>query len=229
MSGQLILVSTPIGNLGDLSDRARDAFRAADLVLCEDTRHTGRLLAQLEIKRPLLSLHEHNERARTEQVLAALRAGDRVALTSDAGTPLVSDPGFFLVRQAIAEDLQVTAVPGPSAVVTALTLSGLPPLPFTFLGFPPPKGGKRRTFYRHARELAHTVVVYESPHRIVASLQSAIDELGDRPAALCREMTKLHEEILRGPLSEIQSALEERDRIRGEIVLVIDLRAARDP
>ena len=144
--GRLVLVATPIGNLDDLSPRARAAFEAADLVACEDTRHTGRLLAHLGIKKPLLSLHEHNERQRLPRLLADLREGRTVALASDAGTPLLSDPGFLLVREAAAEGIRIEPVPGPAAPVAALVVSGLPPYPFTFAGFPPPKTGKRRAF-----------------------------------------------------------------------------------
>jgi 16S rRNA (cytidine1402-2'-O)-methyltransferase len=221
MTGSLVLVGTPIGNLADLSPRAAEALRAADLVACEDTRRTGRLLAGLGLDRPLLSLHEHNERQRLPQVLARLEEGATVALASDAGTPLLSDPGYLLVREAAARGVRVEAVPGPSAVLAALVASALPPYPFTFAGFPPPKGGKRRGFYRRLADFDHTVVVFESPHRLLASLDDALAELGDRPAAVCRELTKLHEEILRGPLSELRAELAARDALRGEFVLVL--------
>jgi 16S rRNA (cytidine1402-2'-O)-methyltransferase len=219
--GRLLVVATPIGNLDDLSPRARAAFAAADLVACEDTRRTGRLLAGLGLDRPLLSLHEHNERQRLPQVLARLEEGATVALASDAGTPLLSDPGYVLVREAAARGVRVEAVPGPSAVLAALVASALPPYPFTFAGFPPPKGGKRRAFYRRLAELDHTLVVFESPHRLLASLDDALAELGDRPAAVCRELTKLHEEVLRGPLSELRAELAARDALKGEFVLVL--------
>jgi 16S rRNA (cytidine1402-2'-O)-methyltransferase len=221
MPGTLLIVSTPIGNLGDLSPRAREAFERADRVACEDTRHTGRLLAQLGIKRPLVSLHEHNERQRLPRLLASLAAGETIALASDAGTPLLSDPGYLLVREAAAQGARVEAVPGPSAVLAALVASGLPPYPFTFAGFPPPKPGRRRAFYRRLAGLGHTVVVFESPHRLLASLDDALAELGDRPAAVARELTKLHEEVLRGPLAEIAGALRGRAALKGEFVLVI--------
>jgi len=221
MSGRLLVVSTPIGNLEDLSPRARRAFEEADLIACEDTRRTGRLLAHLGIKKPLLSLHEHNELRRLPRLLTALEAGETVALASDAGTPLLSDPGFPLVRAAAAEGIKIEAIPGPSALLAALVSSGLPPYPFTFVGFPPPKQGKRRAFYRRFAALEHTLVVFESPHRIHASLADAVAELGDRDAALGRELTKLHEEILRAPLSEIADRLGARQTLRGELVLVI--------
>jgi len=221
MAGRLILVATPIGNLDDLSPRAARALAEADLVACEDTRRTGKLLARLGIRKPLLSLHEHNERRRIPELVRRLEAGGTVAVASDAGTPLLSDPGYPLTRAAIAAGARVESVPGPSAILAALVVSGLPPYPFTFAGFAPPKSGRRRTFYRQLRELGHTFVVYESPHRLAASLADAVAELGaDRPAALARELTKLHEEIVRAPLGELAAAAAER-KMLGEIVLVI--------
>ena len=148
MAGKLLVVATPIGNLDDLSPRARAAFEAADLVACEDTRHTGRLLAHLGIKKPLVSLHEHNERQRLPRLLADLQEGKMIAMASDAGTPLLSDPGFLLVREAAALGVRIEPIPGPSAALAALVASGLPPYPFTFAGFAPPKTGKRRAFYK---------------------------------------------------------------------------------
>ncbi len=221
MIGRLLLVATPIGNLDDLSPRAVAAFAAANLVACEDTRRTGLLLHNLGIKKPLVSLHEHNERARVAQIIAALEQGQTVAVAADAGTPLVSDPGYVLTREAIAAGHKVEAIPGASAPLTALLVSGLPPHPFTFAGFPPPKSGKRRSFYRRYASLGHTLIVFESPHRLLASLEDALAELGDRPAALARELTKLNEEVVRGTLNEIQADFAARDRILGEIVLVI--------
>ncbi|MCB1055957.1 MAG: 16S rRNA (cytidine(1402)-2'-O)-methyltransferase [Acidobacteria bacterium] len=221
MTGRLLIVATPVGNLDDLSARARRELEAADLVACEDTRRTGWLLHQLGIKRPLVSLHEHNERQRLPQILAALDDGKTVALTSDAGTPLVSDPGFVLVREAAARDVSIEAVPGASAVLVALVVSALPPFPFTFCGFPPPKSGKRRTFYQRFAAFDHTLVVFESPHRLLASLADALEVLGDRPAAVCRELTKVHEEVLRGPLSELLETLRGRPALKGEFVVVL--------
>lgn len=219
--GRLLVVATPIGNLDDISPRARAAFERADLVACEDTRRTGRLLAHLGIKKPLVSLHEHNERRRLPGLLERLEAGEVVALASDAGTPLLSDPGFPLVREAAARGIAVEPIPGPSAPLAALVASGLPPYPFTFAGFPPPRAGKRRTFYRRLAALGHTLVVLESPHRVLASLEDAATELGDRRAAIARELTKLHEEILRGRLTELLTELRSRPSIKGELVLVI--------
>ncbi len=221
MPGSLLLVSTPIGNLQDLSPRAREALERADIVACEDTRVTGRLLHHLGLDKRLVSFHEHNERARVPRLLAELEAGRTVALTADAGTPLVSDPGFVLVREAARSGIRVEPIVGPSAILAALAVSALPPQPFTFAGFPPPKRGKRRTFYRRFAGLDHTLVFFESPHRIVASLKDALTELGDRPAALCRELTKLHEEVIRGSLTEIGQEMEARSSIKGELTLVV--------
>ncbi len=221
MAGKLRVVATPIGNLDDLSPRARAALTEADLVACEDTRRTGLLLHGLGISRPMVSVHEHNERQRLPRLLGDLEAGSTIALVSDAGTPLLSDPGFLLVREAAARGIAIEPVPGPSALLAALVASGLPACPFTFAGFPPPRAGKRRTFYRRLAGLGHTVVVYESPHRILASLADAAAEMGDRPAAAGRELTKLHEEILRGRLSAIQAELAGRPALKGELTVVI--------
>ncbi len=221
MPGRLVFVATPIGNLEDLSPRAARALAEADRIACEDTRHTGRLLHHLGIRKPLLSLHEHNERQRLPELLAALDAGETVAVASDAGTPLLSDPGFPLARAAAAAGHRVEAIPGPSAILAALVVSGLPPYPFTFAGFAPPRSGKRRAFWRRFGALGHTVVAFESPHRIAASLADAAAELGaDRPAALARELTKLHEEVARGTLGELATAVAAK-RPLGEYVLVI--------
>ncbi len=221
MSGKLVVVATPIGNLEDLAPRARLALERAELVACEDTRRTGRLLAHLGFKKKLLSLHEHNERHRVPQLLERLTEGQTGALTSDAGTPLLSDPGYLLVREAAAHGIVIEHVPGPSAVLTALVLSGLPPYPFTFVGFPPPRSSRRRRFYSRWAELEHTLVLFESPHRLLASLEDAVTVLGDRPAAIGRELTKLHEELLRGTLSELLAELSQRHRLKGEFTIVV--------
>src|SRR5512145_2124171 len=209
--GRLLLVATPIGNLDDLSPRAIRALEEADLVACEDTRRTGLLLHRLGLKKPLVSLHEHNERRRLPELLAALAEGQTIAVASDAGTPLLSDPGYPLVRAAAEAGHRVEPIPGPSAILAALVASGLPPYPFTFAGFPPPKSGRRRAFYRRLGELGHTIVLFESPHRLAASLADAVAELGaDRPAALGRELTKLHEELVRGRLADLHAWAESR-------------------
>ena len=221
MPGKLLVVATPIGNLDDLSPRGRAAFEEADLVACVDTRHTGRLLAHFGIRKPLVSLHEHNERQRLPRLLADLEEGKTIAVASDAGTPLLSDPGFLLVREAAAQGVRVEAIPGPSALLAALVASGLPPYPFTFAGFPPPKSGKRRNFYKGWAGLGHTLILFESPHRLLASLEDALAELGDRPVAVARELTKMHEEMLRGKLSAVLEELKRRPALKGEFVVVV--------
>ncbi len=229
MPGKLFVVATPIGNLEDLSPRAVRALREADRIVCEDTRRTGTLLATLGISKPLLSFHDHNERVRVPRVLDELAKGRQLALVSDAGTPLVSDPGFRLVREAAAAGIPVEAVPGPSAILAALVVSGLPPYPFTFAGFPPPRSSKRRTFYQRLLGCDHTVILFEAPHRLVASLEDAIRVLGDPPAALARELTKLHEEVLRGKLSTLWEEIRQRTALLGEWTLVLDLATVRKP
>ena len=219
--GTLYVVATPIGHLGDLSDTAKETLAAVDLVACEDTRRTGRLLKFLGLHKKLVSLHEHNESSRSAPLRERLAAGETIALVSDAGTPLVSDPGYRLVRDCIADGHPVIVVPGPSAVLAALIGSGLPPHPFTFVGFPPPKRGKRRTFFGRFADLHHTVVFFESPHRLLASLEDALEVFGDRQTALARELTKLHEETLRGTLGEILESVRERGRLKGEIVVTV--------
>ncbi len=208
-----------------MTRRGLAAIRAADLVLCEDTRVTARLLAAFGITASTAALHEHNEAARVDRVLALLRAGRRVALVSDAGTPLVSDPGYRLVRAAIAEGLPVGAVPGPNAAVAALVLSGLPPHPFLFLGFAPPREGARRAHYAALRGLeraglAATLIWHEAPHRLAEALADLADVFGDRPAAVARELTKRFEEVRRGALPALALHYAEH-RARGEITLLL--------
>ena len=222
MPGKLVIVSTPIGNLDDVSPRVSAAIASADIIACEDTRHSGRLLAHLGVKKRMLSMHDHNERRRLPQLVEMLEQGLVVAILSDAGTPLVNDPGFLLVREAARLGIRIEPIPGPSAILAALVVSALPPYPFTFVGFPPAKGVKRRRqFFKRFRELDHTLIFFESPHRILSCLVDARAELGDRPAAVCRELTKLHEEILRGPLSEVHGTLSKRPSIKGEFVVVV--------
>lgn len=224
--GTLSLVATPIGNLGDMPARGLAVLAAADAVLCEDTRVTAKLAARHGLAPSLVALHEHNEDAMIPRLLARLAAGERLALVSDAGTPLVSDPGYRLVRAAIAAGHRVTAVPGPSAALAALAVSGLPPAPFLFLGFLPPKGGARRARIAElarleAAGLGATLVVFEAPQRLGALLADLAAGLGaDRPAAVARELTKLFEEVARGTLG----ALAQRyaaGTARGEIVVVV--------
>jgi 16S rRNA (cytidine1402-2'-O)-methyltransferase len=221
----LVLVPTPIGNLGDITARGLAVLRAADLVLCEDTRNTGRLCNAYGITTRLAALHEHNEDARIAAVLALLREGRRVALLSDAGTPLVSDPGYRLVRAAIAAGLPVGAVPGANAAVLALVLSGLPPQPFLFLGFPPPRQAARRAAFARLREaeragLTATLLFYEAPHRLAETLADMADVFGARPAAVARELTKRFEEVRRATLAEL-AAHYAAEAARGEITVVV--------
>jgi 16S rRNA (cytidine1402-2'-O)-methyltransferase len=224
-SPALVLVSTPIGNLQDFSIRAREALEQADAILCEDTRTSGILLHHYGIRTRLIALHDHNEDMVTPRLLAEMRGGACYALISDAGTPLVSDPGYRLTRAAIDAGLTISGIPGPNAAVLALTLSGLPPQPFLFMGFLPAKSGPRRAVLevlRHAEAagLAATTIFYEAPHRIAETLADAASALGDRPAAVCRELSKRFEEIRRGSLAELAVHYAEQ-AARGEITLVI--------
>lgn len=222
----LVLVATPIGNLGDLSPRAVAALKGADAILCEDTRVTGPMLARQGVGTSLIPLHDHNEASMVPRLLERLRGGARLALVSDAGTPLVSDPGFRLTRAAIDLGLPVTAIPGPNAALVALTLSGLPPHPFLFHGFLPAKAAARtveigRIAGLERSGLRATLILYESPHRLAESLAALAEGLGpDRPAAVARELTKRFEEVRRASLGELATHYAVHAP-RGEIVLVI--------
>ena len=218
----LYLVATPIGNLEDITLRALRVLREeVSVIACEDTRQTQKLLAHFEIHKPLLSYHEHNEAARTEEVLEILGRGESVALVSDAGTPLVSDPGYRVVTGAIEKGFRVVPIPGASATLAALAASGLPTDQFRFIGFLPPKTAARRRVLQTLIEERSTVVAYESPHRILETLTDMAEILGDRPIVLGRELTKLHEEFLRGTSGEALEQLKQRSSIKGEITLVI--------
>lgn len=220
--GTLFLVATPIGNLGDLSPRALETLRAAPVVAAEDTRRTWQLLSHFGVPRPprMISYREGAEERAGAQVLECLRAGQDVALCTDAGYPGISDPGFRLVRDAVAEGLPVTALPGPSAADVALVLSGLPTSSWTFLGFPPRKPGALRRFFEDEAGSAHTLVLYESPFRVGKTLAAAAEVLGPRPAAACLELTKLHERVDRGTLPELAARFASGP-VRGEIAIVI--------
>ncbi len=217
----LYLVATPIGNLGDISLRALETLRAADIVASEDTRTTGLLLNHFEIKKPLMSFHEHNEQRAGEKIIALLVEGKNVAVVSDAGTPGISDPGFTLVRRAIEEGLEFTMIPGPAALIMALVLSGLPTHAFTYRGFPPRKPGARRRFLAVDADSPHTLIFYESPYRLLAFLAAALEVYGDRRAAIANDLTKLFESVQRGSLSELIGALTDT-KLRGEYVVVIE-------
>lgn len=229
----LVLVSTPIGNLADVSARAIAVLRAADLVLCEDTRHSARLMAAYGIAARLAPLHEHNEDAQIASVLDMLRSGKRVALVSDAGTPLVSDPGYRLVRAALAAGLAVGGVPGANAALLALVLSGLPPQPFLFLGFPPPRQAARLAGFARLRAaeragLAATLIWYEAPHRLGEMLADLAQVFGDRPAAVARELTKRFEEVRRDGLAAL-AAQYAAEAARGEVCVLLGPAPAEQP
>ncbi len=216
MAGKLTVCPTPIGNLEDLSPRARRALVEADLVACEDTRRAGRLFERLDLPRPrLVSYHDQNEGERAPRLAQQVVGGAKVTLISDAGTPLISDPGYRLVRACLERDVEVEVLPGPSAVTTALVASGLPADRWRFEGFLPRRAGELERLLG----LAETVVAFESPRRLPASLSALASLAPDREAAVCRELTKLHEEVMRGPLGEL--ARHYRDEVRGEIVVVI--------
>jgi 16S rRNA (cytidine1402-2'-O)-methyltransferase len=216
----LYLVATPIGNLDDITFRALDVLRAVDVVASEDTRKTGMLLKHFGIHKPQIAFQEHNEEKAGEHIMNLLAEGKSVALVTEAGTPGISDPGFTLVRRAIAAGEAITMIPGPTALIMALVLSGLPVHSFTFRGFPPRKPGPRRRFLEVDRDSPHTLIFYESPRRVQALLRDALAVYGDRQAALARELTKVHETILRGKLSELL-ALVGQEAPRGECVVVI--------
>jgi 16S rRNA (cytidine1402-2'-O)-methyltransferase len=221
IGGTLYLVAVPIGNAADLTIRARDTLRAVDIVAAEDTRHFATLARQHGIETRAVSYHDHNEEPRTRELLARLEAGDDVALVSDAGTPLVSDPGYRLVRAALDEGIAVTSIPGPSAVTTALAASGLPPHPFRFLGFLPRTAAARRAALGAVARDEATLIAFESPRRLADSLRDAIAALGDRPACLARNLTKPHERYQRGTLSQLVGELEGEGEVRGECTIVI--------
>ena len=222
MPGTLYLVATPIGNLADITHRALQVLRDVDLIACEDTRHTRKLLQHYSIDTKTVSYHEHNEQQRTSELIELLKQGSSVAVVSDAGTPAISDPGFRLVRAAIQTGINVVPVPGPSALVSALIAAGLPTDEFFFGGFLPPKSTARRARLSELRSVPGTLIFYEAPHRLAASLKDAYEILGEREAVIARELTKLHEEIRRGRLSELSKHYSTDEQPRGEIVLLID-------
>lgn len=221
MPGTLYLVPTPIGDPRDITLRALEVLRAVAVVAAEDTRHYATLARRHGLPARAVSYHDHNEAQRTPQLIARLRAGDDVALVTDAGTPLVSDPGLTLVRAALAEGLDVTALPGASAVTTALAGSGLAPLPFRFVGFLPRTAAKRRSFLAALADDPATLVAFEAPHRLRGMLADARATLGDRPACVARSMTKPHERLQRGRLSELEATLATEGTVRGETTVVI--------
>jgi len=221
MPGTLYLVATPIGNLADITHRALDVLRNVSVIACEDTRHTRKLLQHYGITTSTISYHEHNEQQRARELVQKLQQGNDVAVVSDAGTPSISDPGFRLVRSAIENDIAVVPIPGPSALISALVAAGLPTDEFFFGGFLPAKSNARRSRLIELKSVPGTLIFYEAPHRLSETLKDAHEILGERDAVVARELTKLHEEIKRGRLSELAKHYATEDP-RGEIVLLID-------
>lgn len=219
--GRLYIVSTPIGNLEDITYRAVRALKEADWIACEDTRTTKRLLDHYGIQTRMLSYHEHNELERTEELIERLQQGETGALVSDAGTPLLSDPGYRVVRAAVQAGIQVESLPGASALLAGLVVSGLPTDQFHFAGFLPAKQGQRVRLLESLRHEPATLIFYEAPHRILESLEDIAEVLGDREIVVARELTKMHEEILRGTPSSIRFNLAGRDAVRGEFVILL--------
>ncbi|HEY4424128.1 MAG TPA: 16S rRNA (cytidine(1402)-2'-O)-methyltransferase [Pyrinomonadaceae bacterium] len=222
MPGTLYLVATPIGNLADITHRALQVLSDVDLIACEDTRHTHKLLNHYGIGTKTISYHEHNEQQRAAELIARLKQGTNIAVVSDAGTPSISDPGFRLVRAAIENEIVVVPVPGPSALITALIAAGLPTDEFFFAGFLPSRTSARRIRLTELQSIPGTLIFYEAPHRLAATLADAHEILGEREAVVARELTKLHEEIRRGLLSKLAADYTEKMDIRGEIVVLID-------
>ncbi|MCK4302293.1 MAG: 16S rRNA (cytidine(1402)-2'-O)-methyltransferase [candidate division Zixibacteria bacterium] len=218
--GKLYLVPTPIGNMGDITSRALEVLRDAELVACEDTRHSGQLLKKLDLKKRLISYHDFNERARADQLVRQIRDGASVAVITDAGSPGISDPAYRIVRAAIDNDIEIVPLPGPTAIIPALTASGLPTDRFFFEGFLPHKSAARRKKLERITDFQHTLVFYESPHRVEKSLGDMLEVLGDRPACLAREISKRYEQFLRGCISSLIDAITAKP-VKGEIVLVV--------
>jgi 16S rRNA (cytidine1402-2'-O)-methyltransferase len=222
MPGTLFVVSTPIGNLEDITFRAVRVLSEVDLIACEDTRHTRKLLNHYGIKAKTLSYHEHNEQSRAVELVAALQSGTNVAIVSDAGTPGISDPGFRLVQLALAAGLRVVSVPGPTALIAALVASGLPADDFFFAGFLPSKSSARRARLNELANIHATLVFYEAPHRIAQALKDMHEVLGEREAVIARELTKVFEELIRGRLSKLESHFGSGKEARGELVVIVD-------
>lgn len=217
MTGKLYVVSTPIGNLGDITLRALETLKAVDIIACEDTRHTLQLLNHFEIKKPLVSYHQHSKDSKVEQIISTILDGKNVAVVTDAGTPGISDPGEFLIRAAIENKIEIVPIPGVSAAITALSISGLSTEEFVFIGFLPHKKG-RQTKLKEIEKEKKTMILYESPFRIKKLLNELLEFAGDREVAVCRELTKKFEEVYRGKISEVLPKIKEK----GEFVVIID-------
>ena len=219
-TGTLYIIATPIGNLEDITYRAVRILGEVDLIAAEDTRHSLKLLNHFNISKPLTSYFDHNQQLKGERILNTLLQGKSVALISDAGTPCVSDPGYHLVRDAVAAGIKVIPIPGPCAAITALSASGLPSDVFTFVGFPPSRQGKRRSFLAEMAVLPGTLVLYEAPHRLEDSLRDILEVLGERQIVVARELTKIFEEFIRGTVSEVMAVVGQ-DKVRGEVVILV--------
>ena len=220
MKGKLYIVSTPIGNLEDITLRALRVLKEVDLIACEDTRVTKKLLSHYQIQKPLTTYHEHNEKKKAEELLSLLEAGKNIAVVSDAGTPGISDPGYRLVSLASQKGIDVVSIPGPSAAIAALSVSGLPTSSFIFFGFLPKSTKKRRELLESIKESTQTLVFYESPNRVIETLKNMFEILGDRQVSVSRELTKMFEETLRGKISSIIERLKQKEVIKGEFTIV---------
>ncbi len=220
--GKLYVVSTPIGNLEDISQRALRILKEVDLIACEDTRTTKKLLSHYQVKKPLTSYHEHNEVKKSKELLKHLESGKNLALVSDAGTPGISDPGYRIVKLASDNGIDVISVPGSTASIAALSISGLPTSSFAFFGFPPKTKSKKRDFFKEFQEVAHTLVFYESPRRVLDTLKHLLEILGDREISVSRELTKIFEETTRGKTSKVIDRLQERTELKGEFTIVVE-------
>ena len=220
MPGTLYVVATPIGNLEDITARALRVLSEVALIAAEDTRRTAQLLARYAIATPTTSLHEHNETRKAPALIERLARGENVALVSDAGTPLISDPGRHLIRAAIAAGIKIEPIPGPSAVMAALAAAGVSTETFSFLGFPPTRSKDRMLWFKRLRDAAQTVVFFEAPHRIRTTLEEALRIVGDRPIVVCRELTKIHESLVRGPISIVLKSMND---VKGELTVVVEL------
>jgi 16S rRNA (cytidine1402-2'-O)-methyltransferase len=218
-SGTLFVVATPIGNLADITLRALDTLRSVNLIAAEDTRHTRKLLSHYDIHKPMVSYHNHNMKERGPHLVGRLQAGENIAVVTDAGSPGVSDPGTLLVQEALEADIPVVCIPGPSAAITALVASGLPTHPFAFLGFPPNRGTGRKRFFASYAKLPMSLILFESPQRLLQTLKDISNSWGSRKVAVARELTKMHEEMFRGTVEEAQAHFSEG--VRGEVTLVV--------
>ena len=222
MKGKLYIVSTPIGNLEDITNRAVKTLKEVDIIACEDTRVTKKLLNYLSVNKPLQSYHEHNETKKSIELASELLKGKNIALVSDAGTPGISDPGYRLIKLASENEIEILTIPGPCAATSALSISGLPTSSFTFIGFAPRTEKKRKDFLEEIKNYLQTIIFYESPYRVLKTLNAIQEVFGDRNCSVSRELTKIYEETIRGKLSEVISILEKKEKIKGEFTIVVE-------